>query len=521
MKFDIEDSKQMLEMVEEVQGCRGHDDCMNESACGVEIEADDDDGLKTLCSDAFNEWYRKYLLEIEDEEIEAIERSCPVLTDEDHEEIEAVYNIMLEAERSEAEAEELMELKEAMENAEFYEHLWKALGDNYVTNSTIIDDTNVTTTTTTSSTTNHATTDTPNTDITTTDITTATTTNSTTTGTNTNVNNTVPKAKTARKADNSIKGKVYEKGKVVVDCEKLKSVLSKSSGKIEIESKDSDRYVTIKNGKSRFKLNKMDAELFPKISCLKAESLLMVNKRELSECINNIAFNINPKDYRVQFKGIHFSKDGKMLRLEACDGKRLGVSTCRLVGSLKFNKDFIVSKNSCIEMVKMLDKAEIVTKDGNVLLLLSQNSIKLIDYGRSLKSLLLEGKYPDVRRIIPKDSKEDTDYIEIDRKGLADSIRKLTLIYNSKCLPLTFKFSKNNLLLRTVNSQHEEVITELETNCVECDKEITFNYKYILDICNVVTGDKIEMRMPKQMTGNSITIKGDNGTEYLVSKMVL
>ena len=53
------------------------------------------------------------------------------------------------------------------------------------------------------------------------------------------------------------------------------------------------------------------------------------------------------------------------------------------------------------------------------------------------------------------------------------------------------------------------------------DKEITFNYKYILDICNVVTGDKIEMRMPKQMTGNSITIKGDNGTEYLVSKMVL
>ena len=491
MKFDIEDSKQMLEMVEEVQGCRGHDDCMNESACGVEIEADDDDGLKTLCSDAFNEWYRKYLLEIEDEEIEAIERSCLVLTDEDHEEIEAVYKIMLEAEQSEAEAEELMELKEAMENADFYEYLWKALGDNYVTNSTIIDDTNVTTTI------------------------------STTTGTNTNVINTVPKAKTVRKADNSIKGKVYEKGKVVVDCEKLKSVLSKSSGKIEIESKDSDRYVTIKNGKSRFKLNKMDAELFPKISCLKAESLLMVNKRELSECINNIAFNINPKDYRVQFKGIHFSKDGKMLRLEACDGKRLGVSTCRLVGSVKFNKDFIVSKNSCTEMVKMLDKTKIVTKDGNVLLLLSQNSIKLIDYGRSLKSLLLDGKYPDVRRIMPKDSKEDTDYIEIDRKDLADSIRKLTLIYNSKCLPLTFKFSKNNLLLRTVNSQHEEVITELETNCVECDKEITFNYKYILDICNVVTGDKIEMRMPKQMTGNSITIKGDNGTEYLVSKMVL
>lgn len=511
MKFDIEDSKKMLEMVEEVQGCRSHDNCMNESACGVEIEADDD-GLKTLCSDAFNEWYRKYLLELEDEEIEAIERSCLVLTDEDHKEIEAVYNIMLEAERSEAEAEELMELKEAMENAEFYEHLWKALDDNYITNRTIIDDTNVTTTT-----------DKPNTDITTTGITTATTTNSAIIGTNDNVViiDTVPKAKTARKADNSIKGKVYEKGKVVVDCEKLKSVLSKSSGKIEIESKDSDRYVTIKNGKSRFKLNKMDAELFPKISCLKAESLLMVNKRELSECINNIAFHINPKDYRAQLKGIHFSKDGKMLRLEACDGKRLGISTCRLVGSLKFNKDFIVSKNSCTEMVKMLDKAEIVTKDGNVLLLLSQNSIKLIDYGRSLKSLLLEGKYPDVRRIMPKDSKEDTDYIEIDRKGLADSIRKLTLIYNSKCLPLTFKFSKNNLLLRTVNSQHEEVITELETNCVECDKEITFNYKYILDICNVVTGDKIEMRMPKQITGNSITIKGDNGTEYLVSKMVL
>lgn len=518
MKFDIEDSKQMLEMVEEVQGCRGYDDCMNESAGGVEIEADDD-GLKTLCSDAFNEWYRKYLLEEEKEKIDAIERSYPLITDEDYEEMEAVHKIMLEVEQSEAEAEERMELKEAMENAEFYEYLWKALGDNYVTNSTIIDDTATTTSSTTNPTTTDAIDDTPTTDITT--ATTATTTNSTTTDTNANVNNTTPKSKTVCKADNSIKGKVYEKGKVVVDCEKLKSVLSKSSGKIEIESKDSDRYVTIKNGKSRFKLNKMDAESFPKISCLKAESLLMVNKRELSECINNIAFNINPKDYRVQFKGIHFSKDGKMLRLEACDGKRLGVSTCRLVGSVKFSKDFIVPKNSCTEMIKMFDKAKMVTKDGNVLLLLSQNSIKLIDYGRSLKSLLLEGKYPDVRRIIPKDSKEDTDYIEIDRKELADSIRKLTLIYNSKCLPLTFKFSKNNLLLRTMNSQHEEVITELETNCEDCDKEITFNYKYILDICNAVTGDKIEMRMPKQMTGNSITIKGDNGTEYLVSKMVL
>ncbi len=206
------------------------------------------------------------------------------------------------------------------------------------------------------------------------------------------------------------------------------------------------------------------------------KTIFSVSRKKLKDLLESIQYAMSIADVRYYLNGIFLQISGTDLTCVATDGHRLALAKIP-VDIRTFADDtargVILPRRAVLELIRLLDNEEypLVFSFSR-----ETATVGFDDLEFSFK--LIEGKYPDYRRVLPKSL---ISKIVIDRDQLKEAIALVSPILSSKNRGVTFSFSQEGIEIRAVNSECHEVMVGLNIKNSNPSVKIAFNLNYISD----------------------------------------
>ncbi|MCK6435190.1 MAG: DNA polymerase III subunit beta, partial [Aquabacterium sp.] len=158
--------------------------------------------------------------------------------------------------------------------------------------------------------------------------------------------------------------------------------------------------LTLTGGKSRFTLQSLPADDFPLVNeATDFGPAFSVPQKVLRYLINQVHFAMAVHDIRYYLNGILFVAEGRSLTLVATDGHRLGLAQATLEADIP-KQEVILPRKTVLELQRLLRD-----EDTPIEMRFAGNQARFEFSGMEFVTKLVEGKFPDYNRVIPKNHK--------------------------------------------------------------------------------------------------------------------
>ncbi|MBE0491462.1 MAG: DNA polymerase III subunit beta [Sulfurospirillum sp.] len=229
-------------------------------------------------------------------------------------------------------------------------------------------------------------------------------------------------------------------------------------------------YLYIKQNSSKFKLPMFNPTEFPKFPTIDEKSKLQINSTYLVKSLKKIANTIDTNNPKYELNGALIDIKEKNINLVATDTRRLAI--VKMENEIEDTFSIIIPKKAINEIQKLFFDTIEMFYDQFTLIAKSKNFI--------FYTKLINGKFPDYERIIPKNINFR---LLLSRDKMLASLKQIAIISNE--IKITFK--TNNIVFESLNSDNTEAKTEIEFK-TGLDEEIVLalNARYILDFLSNV-----------------------------------
>jgi len=272
-----------------------------------------------------------------------------------------------------------------------------------------------------------------------------------------------------------------------------------------------NKRMTVQSGKSRFALQTLAAEEFPTVA--QAEQFnakVTLPQKTLKHLFNMVHFAMAQQDIRYYLNGLLLVVDGKHVIAVATDGHRLAF--CQVETDQDFaRQEVIIPRKTILELQRLLEDL-----DNPVDLEIASNQVKLTFADIELISKLVEGKFPDYTRVIPKGYKNN---FTIDRQQLLHSLQRAAIMTSDKFKGVRCIISPGSLKIRSTNADQEEAVEELEIDYGGDSVDIGFNVTYLLDVLNNLKCDNVNVALGDANSSALITVPDNADFKYVVMPM--
>jgi len=275
--------------------------------------------------------------------------------------------------------------------------------------------------------------------------------------------------------------------------------------------------LTVRAGRSRWSLATLPACDYPRFSEPADSALAMrLPGSVLRDAIKKTAFAAGKDDVRFYLNGLNVELTGNTLNVVATDGHRLATHALPYPDAPDQPGNWIVPAKTTHLIDSLLDP------DTECGLLLTRSSLRLDLGDTMLRSKLIDGRYPDWRRVIPRDQAHS---IQITAAHLRAAIQRTAILSNGEFQGLTATFSPDALTLETRNTEHEEAseTLDLQNTTLTGDESISigFNLRYMLDALSAIDSDDANIHFTDNSSAFTITPCSDSESIYVVMPMRL
>ncbi len=281
---------------------------------------------------------------------------------------------------------------------------------------------------------------------------------------------------------------------------------------------DEDTELILKCGRSKFNLSTLKTEDFPILSDKDLSTNFVISADELSRMIDKTKFAISNEETRYYLNGIFFHKAEsnsiKFLRAVATDGHRLAQYDIPLPQGAEEITGIIIPKKTVFELRKVLDDA-----DGDVSVSLNENKIKFSFNNLKIVSKVIDGTFPDYTKVIPQnnDKKFKTDNSEL--KNAIDRVSAVAINEETKSKAIKLTIENNKLNLSVESQSKGSAKEEIDISYSNEKVDIGFNSRYLMDICNEVDGDEIDVSLLDSISPAIILDKTDENLFFVLMPM--
>ncbi|MFP4386029.1 MAG: DNA polymerase III subunit beta, partial [Alphaproteobacteria bacterium] len=253
---------------------------------------------------------------------------------------------------------------------------------------------------------------------------------------------------------------------------------------VEIELNDESTQMSVRSGRSKFKLSCLPVGDFPEISTGDLPTDFMIPAGDLRALIDRTKFAMSTEETRYYLNGIYLHEadnDGvKVLRAVSTDGHRLARFEMPLPEGASGMPGVIIPRKAVGELRKLIEDAADVIQIS-----LSENKIRFSFDHVILTSKLIDGQFPDYQRVIPQGNDK---IVEIDPKVFSSAIDRVSTISDGKSRALKISLQGKQMILSASSPDAGSATEELEVNG-DTSIEIGFNAKYLLDITSQIEGE--------------------------------
>ena len=298
---------------------------------------------------------------------------------------------------------------------------------------------------------------------------------------------------------------------ITVSARKLQDILRSLPEATNVSLETQESKLVLRAGKSRFNLQTLPAEDFPKLAAGNGETITVsVAQQELKRMLQLVQYAMAQQDIRYYLNGLLMLVDGSKLTLVATDGHRLAYISTALEGKHS-RVEAILPRKAVLELVKLLTDSE-----DSVELQIQQNQVRSHFGDVDLLSKVVDGKFPDFTRVIPSNP---PGRFLISRIDLQQALQRASILSNEKFRGVRWVLTRNVLRIVCTNAEQEEAEEELEVEYAGEALDIGFNVTYLLDVLNNLSADQVECALGDANSSMLITVPGDKNFKYVVMPM--
>jgi len=298
---------------------------------------------------------------------------------------------------------------------------------------------------------------------------------------------------------------------LTVGARKLLDILRALPEAAEVTLQQQDKRLLVKAGSSRFTLQTLPAEDFPRLAKPAGEAArFSLGQKVLRRLLGLVQYAMAQQDIRYYLNGLLMVVEEGQLKLVATDGHRLAFASVELGAELP-RQEVIVPRKTVLELAKLL-----ADSDEELRVELSATQACFSFGAVELVSKLIDGKFPDYTRVIPTQHKNR---LQVGREPLRQALLRAAILSNEKFRGVRWVLAEGALKIVSSNAEQEEAHEELEVKYSGDALDIGFNVNYLLDVLNNVPGGEIECAFGDASSSALISYASEKDFKYVVMPM--
>ncbi len=310
---------------------------------------------------------------------------------------------------------------------------------------------------------------------------------------------------------------VGKPGEITISAHMLYDIVRKlpDDAQVSLERADNSTQVTLKAGRSNFKLGTLPVEDFPQMREDALAVRFQIPATALRSMIDRTKFAISTEETRYYLNGIYLhttKSNGKdVLRAVATDGHRLARAEMDAPKGTTEMPAVIVPRKTVQELRKLLDET-----DDSVVIELSPTKIRVTSGTVTLTSKLIDGTYPDYERVIPTGNDK---VATVNTKTFAAAVDRVATISTEKSRAVKLSVSKGQMVLAAQSPEAGSATDELEIDYNDSKMDIGFNARYLLDVAQQITGETTRIVLADAGAPALVEDTSDSSALYVLMPM--
>ena len=308
---------------------------------------------------------------------------------------------------------------------------------------------------------------------------------------------------------------LIKEGSTTTSASILYDILRKIEPNAKIKlSLQSTNKLKLVSGNSQFNLLCLSSDNFPLSDENIDQQTFEVDSQKLLKLLNKTRISISNDETRHYLNGIYLHKvnleNKSFLNGVATDSHRLSSSSLEINTNINF-ESIILPKKTIFQLISLLEQSTNTIKISN-----NKSKIKFeIDSG-VLISKVIDGRFPDYSKVIPKDN---TKILKIKLNEFKNSIERVTTVSSDRKEGLKMNISKDFLQLSVNSPNSGEGIENINVKFNSDDMDISFNSRYLIDIASQIENDLIIINLKDAASPALIKDLSDKNSFHVVMPM--
>lgn len=300
---------------------------------------------------------------------------------------------------------------------------------------------------------------------------------------------------------------------ITIPARKLLEICRALPDDVNINIDINEGRASIRTMRSRFVLATLPAQDFPVLENIQTDHVVKLTETQLKQLFDRTAFAMAQQDVRYYLNGLLLHIDKGLLRTVATDGHRLAMCELDVEVDTQDARAVIIPRKGIHELQRLLSDT-----DKELELKLSANHVRVNLQGLCFTSKLIDGRFPDYDRVVPKDSDKT---VFVDRDAFRQALVRTAILSSEKYRGVRLSLRRSSMLLQAHNPDHEEAEEEIEIDYDGEPLEIGFNVNYLTDVLNSLQSDSVEIKFKDANSSALLRSSASTQALYVVMPMRL
>ncbi|MFP4560027.1 MAG: DNA polymerase III subunit beta [Thiohalorhabdus sp.] len=307
-------------------------------------------------------------------------------------------------------------------------------------------------------------------------------------------------------------GEVEEPGTATVPARKFLDIARTLPDGAQVNVFQDESGVTVQAGRGRYRLAGLQPEDFPRLELDTYEREVGIPQGALKALLEGTSFAMARDDVRYYLNGVLLEWNEANLRAVATDGHRLALMD-REVEATTEETRVILPRKGVQELERLLGDT-----DDPVTVGFTANHVRFRLPGVTFTSKLIEGKFPDYRRVIPE---ANGHRIIGDRKTIQQALRRIAILSNRKTHGIRLSCREGTLELSAENPDQDQGAEEVPVTYEGEPLEIGFNVEYLQQAMGALPTEDVVIHVWDAQSSCLIMPPDDTSIKYVIMPMRL
>ncbi len=299
-------------------------------------------------------------------------------------------------------------------------------------------------------------------------------------------------------------GRVETEGALTVPARNFIDLVSSLPPEpVNLEMNQEEQTLSVDCGSVKASFRGINAEEFPVVPEPEEDDGLTVEANELREGLEHTTFAASNDDSHPVLTGVLAEFEGETLTLAAADGFRLSVRRVSLVHPVAHPFNVIIPARALSELMRILGTQE---DPVNVSTTSTHNQILFRLEHTVLNSQLIDGNFPDYRRIIPDGHKTR---VVMGREEWLQACKRAAIFARDVANIVRLDVQPGEITVSANSAESGQGETRL-TASVEGDPlEIAFNVRFLIDVLSALDTPQVALELNTSTNPGVIKAVGD------------